>query len=145
MAGQNLSPLRGLSPRVRGKPDGLAAFQFQPRSIPACAGEARKLQHRRLKLPVYPRVCGGSRSLIQPMPIAAGLSPRVRGKPKREGGVSRGRRSIPACAGEASTALMLLAMAGVYPRVCGGSPKALTDRATDDGLSPRVRGKPQRL
>ena len=53
---------------------------------------------------VYPRVCGGTQSLIFGWIVGVGLSPRVRGNPS--GPVDRAveLRSIPACAGEPSTA-----------------------------------------
>ena len=51
--------------------------------------------------------------------------------------------SIPACAGEAVVAFLVFAVAGVYPRVCGGSPDLLRLDVMEGGLSPRVRGKPQ--
>ena len=51
-------------------------------------------------------------------------------------------RSIPACAGEASTSTLPPSRDAVYPRVCGGSVRTRGARTGDGGLSPRVRGKP---
>ena len=50
----------GLSPRVRGKllPPTMAAVVRG--SIPACAGEAYRDCDSAVRMPVYPRVCGGS-------------------------------------------------------------------------------------
>ena len=119
----------GLSPRVRGNP-------------------ARWDSCVRVKLRVYPRVCGGTlykmtrvqtrtgpglsprvrgnHSLARVLPgWFLGLSPRVRGNPNRPG-FERGRDSY-----------------GVYPRVCGGTPQriTMTTGVTNCwGLSPRVRG-----
>ena len=50
-------------------------------------------------------------------------------------------RSIPACAGEAKAQQALVFGWGVYPRVCGGSPRQLDPLGNRLGLSPRVRGK----
>ena len=51
---------RGLSPRVRGKLPPWAFLPIWPRSIPACAGEARAERRGKHYQQVYPRVCGGS-------------------------------------------------------------------------------------
>ena len=54
-----------------------------------------------------------------------------------------GRRSIPACAGEADFAKVSSDAIEVYPRVCGGSILLPGPNGTEIGLSPRVRGKPR--
>ena len=70
----------------------------------------------------------------------AGLSPRVRGNlPLRRPPRLR-RRSIPACAGEPTTAGLRYTVRGVYPRVCGGTASAVPASGALIGLSPRVRG-----
>ena len=70
----------------------------------------------------------------------AGLSPRVRGNPRRR----RGRRlpggSIPACAGEPPPATSWPCSGTVYPRVCGGTATGNVVALFGNGLSPRVRG-----
>ena len=50
----------GLSPRVRGNPITRPESRFRIGSIPACAGEPRRLAGLRLHVKVYPRVCGGT-------------------------------------------------------------------------------------
>ena len=112
----------GLSPRVRGKPNDDRPPLGDFRSIPACAGEARRAYHLLAWYKVYPRVCGGSACHSPAVVFAPGLSPRVRGKPATLDARRRGRRSIPACAGEASAFRFRFVVIGVYPRVCGGSP-----------------------
>ncbi len=90
----------GLSPRVRGKLAGMhirTAFQG---SIPACAGETGLSALRKTPLTVYPRVCGGNRSMPFPTHAGRGLSPRVRGKLAWPSVPCENPRSIPACAGE---------------------------------------------
>ena len=69
----------GLSPRVRGNPIDGELVALHDGSIPACAGEPpyRILPLRRI--PVYPRVCGGTCADDSDVGIAYGLSPRVRG------------------------------------------------------------------
>ena len=136
--------IRGLSPRVRGKPDYGDLIREKLRSIPACAGEALTATPALICPAVYPRVCGGSRYWRIFDPGRGGLSPRVRGKPSRCNWPITSKRSIPACAGEAHTAYHVQPIYGVYPRVCGGSRLGLGLRLRHSGLSPRVRGKPRR-
>jgi hypothetical protein len=113
--------LYGLSPRVRGN-HGQARLDLEARrSIPACAGEPRLGPGRGDRREVYPRVCGGTAAEHLPLPPAGGLSPRVRGNPRK---ASRGQArpgSIPACAGEPPRRGGHPAARGVYPRVCGGT------------------------
>ena len=111
----------GLSPRVRGKLRRIGAALLNPRSIPACAGEAMAPASRRPRSPVYPRVCGGSAETADAGFGGQGLSPRVRGKPYSWAAGSALGRSIPACAGEALTSMPTCSIWTVYPRVCGGS------------------------
>ena len=110
------------------------------RSIPACAGEPRPNANPGLKTAVYPRVCGGTRGKKRPSPAGNGLSPRVRGNPGRPGRRPSNSGSIPACAGEPAPAGAVSAMMGVYPRVCGGTPRWRRVQRIRRGLSPRVRG-----
>ena len=72
--------MRGLSPRVRGKPDLNPSPNAHRGSIPACAGEASPAASRPAPTPVYPRVCGGSGDGRRWGIPQLGLSPRVRGK-----------------------------------------------------------------
>ena len=69
----------GLSPRVRGNRVEDARLDQALRSIPACAGEPRKDIPKGLFGAVYPRVCGGTDSMVGYRTIPRGLSPRVRG------------------------------------------------------------------
>ena len=131
---------RGLSPRVRGNP-GLPTQNTRGcRSIPACAGEPPRRLHRRRKCPVYPRVCGGT-GPVDPIQVQPhGLSPRVRGNRAMVEILLRGRRSIPACAGEPGVDKPSGVCYQVYPRVCGGTVRQNFPVHDTCGLSPRVRG-----
>ena len=137
-------PDHGLSPRVRGNRPEPAAAPALVGSIPACAGEPYA-QLRALQVDsVYPRVCGGTSGALLQRVSALGLSPRVRG--------NRGHRhrapcqcgSIPACAGEPCIAGPSLATKRVYPRVCGGTLTSNVEDGKAGGLSPRVRGNPEK-
>ena len=131
---------RGLSPRVRGNPGYGRGEACGRGSIPACAGEPHADEPGRGLCGVYPRVCGGT-SLRRPVhPHRRGLSPRVRGNPKKPLLVNEAQGSIPACAGEPRPFRHLAVGKGVYPRVCGGTPLRFTRRFLPQGLSPCVRG-----
>ena len=91
-----------------------------------------------------PRV-RGNRTHVLPYLKNEGLSPRVRGNPLGHRHYRRPPGSIPACAGEPRSAPTTKASPAVYPRVCGGTAGALIPIATGPGLSPRVRGNPERL
>ena len=113
-------------------------------SIPACAGEPAGGQPARNGLTVYPRVCGGTRRRPGWLPLGAGLSPRVRGNLILAAACPAGVRSIPACAGEPRIWPAGWGMAGVYPRVCGGTAVVIPTPTTGRCLSPRVRGNLRR-
>ena len=90
----------GLSPRVRGnRVDSLGPYAGLG-SIPACAGEPEPRTRYAIRTAVYPRVCGGTTSVPAHPSTAKGLSPRVRGNPRRLHAAHVLDGSIPACAGE---------------------------------------------
>ena len=132
----------GLSPRVRGKQPREPREGDAVRSIPACAGETPVHPQQPTFLGVYPRVCGGNAARRWSPPPIGGLSPRVRGKPRRYHQLQRRRGSIPACAGETGGVGEKGSGSGVYPRVCGGNGDGRLSTGDGRGLSPRVRGKP---
>ena len=135
--------IEGLSPRVRGsrrRPDGNAA---RTGSIPAGAGEPYGVRLAGGAGRVYPRGCGGAKTIINLGNTDLGLSPRVRGRlclvpaDVRDGG------SIPAGAGETFMGGVDRAGDGVYPRGCGGDSGEILTTWLPWGLSPRVRGRPR--
>ncbi len=134
-------PVRGASPRVRGKP--LVPFGIGPdrRCIPACAGEAREAGMFYFVTEVHPRVCGGSPQRLALLGLVGGASPRVRGKPISARARLRNRGCIPACAGEAPARCIVISCLRVHPRVCGGSRGPRKRGPPFVGASPRVRGK----
>ena len=135
-------PAGGLSPRVRGNRTDFALHALGPGSIPACAGEPIGSNQTTAVNKVYPRVCGGTGRLLPKAPLAAGLSPRVRGNLQVTGVIRVSKRSIPACAGEPYRNRNSSRQATVYPRVCGGTIENHAIRLPQRGLSPRVRGNP---
>ena len=75
-----------------------------------------------------------------PITLAGGLSPRVRGNPPARYNRRGRRRSIPACAGEPTAERYCYGHHRVYPRVCGGTGFSVRLAPVGAGLSPRVRG-----
>ena len=96
--------VHGLSPRVRGNQGTSPASCVRIRSIPACAGEPIGDRRQCIFVTVYPRVCGGTTAQPPPLPAAGSLSPRVRGNHAARLRALCGLGSIPACAGEPSSA-----------------------------------------
>ena len=130
----------GLSPRVRGNLVCALSYGRIAGSIPACAGEPPRRAGRAAPGTVYPRVCGGTTAAGGQAGRMLGLSPRVRGNPPDSIPSPPPSRSIPACAGEPGSGGSGSLNRGVYPRVCGGTGRAVRRWHHRRGLSPRVRG-----
>ena len=90
----------GLSPRARGNQRLAVSRHHAVGSIPACAGEPAITAAEAVKVTVYPRVRGGTRTSISTAQFPHGLSPRARGNPSRRECLPGRLGSIPACAGE---------------------------------------------
>ncbi len=73
----------GLSPRVRGNPAFPSIRKASDRSIPACTGKPEPLRPVAAGRTVYPRVYGETASVTMACVEWMGLSPRVRGNPRR--------------------------------------------------------------
>ena len=136
--------MTGLSPRVRGNLAVTTRSYGLRGSIPACAGEPFPRHGHAARLPVYPRVCGGTPPFLRQCPRQCGLSPRVRGNPPWPALCHCFTRSIPACAGEPASFPVKIMPPPVYPRVCGGTcvPPAL--QALRCGSIPACAGEPRR-
>ena len=89
-------------------------------------------------------MCGGTRLRFCPATSMCGLSPRVRGNRPIRFPRTAATRSIPACAGEPSHSMPSNCSDTVYPRVCGGTACTIGTGYDRRGLSPRVRGNPER-
>ena len=135
---------QGLSPRVRGNRGGSGPPDDARGSIPASAGEPISSSPGQSHREVYPRECGGTRPAAVVAVGHDGLSPRVRGNPPGGSGWRPGTRSIPASAGEPGPPPWSQSDTMVYPRECGGTRPEVPVGARGPGLSPRVRGNPQR-
>ena len=111
----------GLSPRVRGILAEAEALDAADGSIPACTGNPRTAPQRPPTAMVYPRVYGESELSVPADRAAGGLSPRVRGIPRRLGRRLGEGRSIPACTGNPRLSGLSATCTPVYPRVYGES------------------------
>ena len=115
-----------------------------PGSIPARAGEPLPAKLIAQVREVYPRACGGTHKTQEQNASLTGLSPRVRGNRRPGSNRQATPGSIPARAGEPSTAIPACSTSGVYPRACGGTARHIQPSSGLYGLSPRVRGNRHR-
>ena len=130
----------GSSPRVRGTRWHRQAHQSLRRFIPAGAGNTRPGARTRTRPAVHPRGCGEHRITAQLELRAGGSSPRVRGTLSPARVESRGRRFIPAGAGNTCRHMFQTQLHSVHPRGCGEHPKQWDGHNETPGSSPRVRG-----
>ena len=70
----------GSSPRMRGKRRFSRSTRRDGRIIPAHAGQTEKSHQKQWFAPDHPRACGANLPPMPAIPIAAGSSPRMRGK-----------------------------------------------------------------
>ena len=137
-------PERGLSPRVRGNPEGRGAGRRILGAIPASAGEPITYCKPREINRGYPRECGGTSDSGRGPSGEGGLSPRVRGNPSTPPVRAARRRAIPASAGEPVSPHLARQLRQGYPRECGGTVIRQRNTSGRQGLSPRVRGNRSR-
>ena len=132
--------LPGSSPRVRGTVSRSRRQSFQPRFIPACAGNSFSSMNSRAFGSVHPRVCGEQISNGINDILDSGSSPRVRGTGDTRYPKTRQGRFIPACAGNRVRGFGCTSFGAVHPRVCGEQVRWIDCHFSGDGSSPRVRG-----
>jgi hypothetical protein len=84
---------------MRGEQNADRAVKEGSRSIPAHAGRTASPTEVPEFIAVYPRACGANHVALDCVRAFGGLSPRMRGEPRRRARVSRRRGSIPAHAG----------------------------------------------
>ncbi len=130
----------GPSPQVRGSHGDGIAVQVKIGSIPAGAGEPWKSPTPPCRAGVHPRRCGGA-SVTGSFPaVIRGPSPQVRGSQRHARRRPREDGSIPAGAGEPTTARIMASPRRVHPRRCGGAESVPGTSSTTRGPSPQVRG-----
>ena len=134
----------GSSPRVRGKRGHPPGHRVGAGLIPARAGKTGRPRCCADRRRAHPRVCGENLVRVCKKQLAAGSSPRVRGKPRSRHHVVEARGLIPACAGKTSVFGLAASSLRAHPRVCGENAQVGHRDLVGDGSSPRVRGKHSR-
>ena len=137
------APSIGSSPRVRGKRRPGTRSRRRTGLIPACAGKTPSGHGNVEEIGAHPRVCGENGDLLGMKLLAAGSSPRVRGKPPPASSPQSASRLIPACAGKTDAARVQARGEQAHPRVCGENFFLPLGATMENGSSPRVRGKPR--
>ena len=134
-------PMRGSSPRVRGKGARGGRGRGRRGIIPAGAGKSMLLSCRPRAWRDHPRGCGEKVSPRGAGKRWGGSSPRVRGK-GLPGALGRDvGRIIPAGAGKSLGGAWRGRVAWDHPRGCGEKVLSITLKSHSIGSSPRVRGK----
>ena len=132
--GENLSVngngvrCKGSSPRMRGKLSAARPATSNIGLIPAHAGKTRSLCCDRSAYWAHPRACGENSARGRRASIPRGSSPRMRGKPWRNGRKDRRRRLIPAHAGKTAYGLAHPKQSRAHPRACGENRPGLLTR-----------------
>ena len=109
----------GSSPRERGTPQRNGDAQFNPRFIPARAGNASGARARWRPAPVHPRASGERQVRFLRLRALVGSSPRERGTPRVVGSPCQDYRFIPARAGNANAHCRCPLDGAVHPRASG--------------------------
>ena len=134
-------PTSGSSPRVRGKLGHDLLGDKADGLIPARAGKTAHTPVSVYHGWAHPRACGENLVRVCKKQLAAGSSPRVRGKLII---VDRGDHRvglIPARAGKTIKDVRSEARIPAHPRACGENQRTLRYPRHQAGSSPRVRGK----
>ena len=131
----------GSSPRVRGKRFLKPDCQVMRRLIPARAGKTLYRANGFDGDMAHPRACGENVLVSGGEWVAAGSSPRVRGKPRGRRPCSRTHRLIPARAGKTDADPYSRDTLAAHPRACGENKGLGNLIVASVGSSPRVRGK----
>ena len=131
----------GSSPRMRGKRCVGRVQHPWPRIIPAHAGQTEKSHQKQWFAPDHPRACGANLPPMPAIPIAAGSSPRMRGKLTLRRRHDHCERIIPAHAGQTDLDKFYGDVNADHPRACGANPCRPPIRWMNTGSSPRMRGK----
>ena len=130
----------GSSPHARGTRNVRPCSAVLYRFIPACAGNTFTQVLNNIKQSVHPRMRGEHYTFQSGIGSGRGSSPHARGTLVPGGGIRRGLRFIPACAGNTPTQLTSLKLVSVHPRMRGEHCFLPTQKERDSGSSPHARG-----
>ena len=130
----------GPSPLTRGSPMLARVRDLAHGSIPAHAGQPRAERMGREPVGVHPRSRGAAASATTPDTGGVGPSPLTRGSRQHRAGHFQDAGSIPAHAGQPSSATMARRASRVHPRSRGAA-SCVVKRSSDcAGPSPLTRG-----
>ncbi len=132
----------GSSPHMRGTPGHAPVHGLHLRFIPACAGNAWPATCSWITWPVHPRMRGERFTPSVTSARYVGSSPHARGTLHSIATRHPPTRFIPACAGNAASALPPHRAAPVHPRMRGERTARIFPRAYARGSSPHARGTP---
>ena len=127
---------------MRGKPERHVFDDVPVRIIPAHAGQTRARYVRDENRTDHPRACGANMFFDTSQVKADGSSPRMRGKRYCGFCLCPIRRIIPAHAGQTLVIRWSNARTSDHPRACGANWRGRNPYPTQQGSSPRMRGKP---
>ena len=130
----------GSSPHARGTRREPERMEPVGRFIPACAGNAPGHPGPVPGVPVHPRMRGERRPASRIRVLVAGSSPHARGTLLPWAGWGKGRRFIPACAGNATAGVAAAGRTSVHPRMRGERIVRTEFMICGRGSSPHARG-----
>ena len=107
------------TPRVRGLRRDSYRVGSRLRYTPACAGTTYVLPCPKRGRPIQPRVCGDYSLTDKAAGSTTDTTPRVRGLPRKDAGMTQTERYNPACAGTTSARCRSAMRPAIQPRVCG--------------------------
>ena len=110
------------------------------RFIPARAGNRGRVRSAVVVTAVHPRSCGEQTRHCMTSYDVPGSSPLVRGTDHRSNGTTKGRRFIPARAGNSFGVGSCFKQIPVHPRSCGEQLTLSLMHSRISGSSPLVRG-----
>ena len=131
----------GRSPRTRGKLHCVNDDLDAKGTIPAHAGETKRLASSTRAFWDDPRARGGNLTRAREVAPDVGRSPRTRGKPTYATLDHFFSGTIPAHAGETTEARRNTLVGGDDPRARGGNAMMRAKKKASMGRSPRTRGK----
>ena len=126
---------------MRGKLASAVIAIICTRLIPAHAGKTDSGSARPRPRWAHPRACGENRAVRIHRVSEWGSSPRMRGKHGAHQYVIATHGLIPAHAGKTKRSHVAVEQQRAHPRACGENVKAICGRKSQEGSSPRMRGK----
>ncbi|MGY3684809.1 hypothetical protein ACVWXU_008432 [Streptomyces sp. TE33382] len=132
---------KGTTPRARGRLGHGRPAASANGNNPACAGTTPSCSRGRRCAREQPRVRGDDLVGWLNLIASRGTTPRARGRPRSARHVQRGTGNNPACAGTTSSTTAGPPNTGEQPRVRGDDQFADAVTATEEGTTPRARGR----